>query len=69
MSVFDKIKEILDENKIEYKLKHHEPVYTSEQAAAARGDKLKQGAKAIIMKTDNGFDEYIYEKKYLSNFR
>ena len=53
--VFDKIKKILDERKIKYISKHHEPVYTSEQAAAARGDKLKQGAKAMIIKTDKDF--------------
>ena len=55
LPVLDKIKKILDENKIEYKLKHHEPTYTSEQSAKARGDSMKQGAKAIIMKTDDGF--------------
>lgn len=55
MTVFKKIKEILNSSGIKYSLKHHEPVYTSEQAAKVRGDKLKQGAKAIIMSTDSGF--------------
>src|SRR3989304_1738499 len=55
MSIFEKIKSILDEKKIKYKSKYHEPVYTSEQAAMARGDNLKQGAKAIIMKVDKDF--------------
>ena len=55
MEVFEKIKKILDANKVKYSVKHHEPVYTSEQAAKARGDNIKQGAKAIIMKTDKEF--------------
>jgi len=55
MAVFEKIKELLNSSGAEYSLKHHEPVYTSEQASRVRGDKLKQGAKAIIINTDNGF--------------
>ena len=55
MEVFEKIKRILDEKNIKYALKAHEPVYTSEQAAKARGDSLKQGAKAMIVKTDKDF--------------
>jgi Ala-tRNA(Pro) deacylase len=55
MEVFEKIKKILDANKIKYSVKHHEAVYTSEQAAKVRVDNIRQGAKAIIMKTDNGF--------------
>lgn len=53
--IFNKIKKILDENKIKYSLKHHEPVYTSEQAAKVRGDSLEQGAKAIIMKSKDKY--------------
>lgn len=53
--ILKKIKKLLDKKNIQYKLKHHEPVYTSEQAAKVRGDKLEQGAKAIIMKTKNDF--------------
>jgi Ala-tRNA(Pro) deacylase len=55
MKIFEKIKEILDQANLEYSVKHHEPVYTSEQAANIRGDKLKQGAKAIIMKANENF--------------
>jgi Ala-tRNA(Pro) deacylase len=55
MKTFEKIKKILDKANLEYSVKHHEPVYTSGQAAEARGDKLKQGAKAIIMKANRDF--------------
>ena len=49
-----KIKELLDENKIQYRLYEHEPVFTSEQAAKVRGAKLKEGVKALVLKTDKG---------------
>jgi len=55
MKIFEKIKQILDQANLKYFVKHHEPVYTSEQAAKIRGDKLKQGAKAIIIKTNGNF--------------
>ncbi len=51
MELFERIIALLDGNKIEYKLLKHEPVYTSEQAAAARTDvSLHQGAKAMVVK-------------------
>ncbi len=49
-----KIKELLDKNKIEYEIKEHEPVYTSEQAAKVRGSKLKEGVKALVLKSNTG---------------
>ncbi len=55
MKVFEKIKRILDEGNVKYSVKRHDPTYTSEQAAAARGDSLKQGAKAMIVKADKEF--------------
>jgi len=55
MKIFEKIKKVLDERSLKYSVKHHEPVYTSEQAAKIRGQSLKQGAKAIILKTEENF--------------
>ena len=55
MNVLEKIKKLLDENKVEYKTKHHEPTRTSEESAKARGDNIKQGAKAIIINADDEF--------------
>jgi Ala-tRNA(Pro) deacylase len=55
MEIFEKIKKILDEKGLKYSLKHHEPVYTSQQASEVRGDPLKQGAKAMIIRTEKGF--------------
>ncbi len=62
-AVFEKIKQLLEENKIPYKLLKHEPVYTSEQAAMMRGkgvlEGLKRGAKAMIFKVDGKYVQCI----------
>jgi Ala-tRNA(Pro) deacylase len=62
-SVFEKIKKLLDDNKISYQLLTHEPVYTSEQAAQMRGkgieEGLKRGAKAMIFKADEKYVQCI----------
>lgn len=62
-AVFDKIKKLLDDNKIEYKVLIHEPVYTSEQAAQMRGkgieEGLRRGAKAMIFKVDEKYIQCI----------
>ena len=52
MSVFERIKESLDTNGAQYDLREHPAVYTSQEAAAARGCELKQGAKALVLHVD-----------------
>lgn len=54
-SIFEEIKELLDEKKVIYQFKVHPPTYTSEESALHRGEPLKIGAKAMILKTDTGF--------------
>lgn len=53
--IFDRVRELLENNKILYQLKVHPPAYTSEQSALYRNEPLKIGAKAMILKTDTGF--------------
>jgi aspartyl-tRNA synthetase len=53
--VFEKIKDSLNKDKVEYEVMEHKPVYTSKEAALVRGTKLEQGAKALICKTEKGF--------------
>lgn len=55
MSVFSRIRELLDSNGIKYKVIEHEPVYTSEQAAIARKESIKIGAKSLILKANDFF--------------
>lgn len=46
-----RIRKILQENKIDFEIYDHEPVYTSEQAARVRGVDVKTGVKALVLKT------------------
>jgi Ala-tRNA(Pro) deacylase len=55
MSAFSKLKAFLDENNISYEYKEHEEVRTSEEAANARGEDIKIGAKAMVLKADDKF--------------
>ena len=54
-SVFKEIVDVLNSNKIEYKLTTHEAVRTSEEAAKIRGNDLKSGAKAMVVKAGGNF--------------
>ncbi|MDO8622496.1 MAG: YbaK/EbsC family protein [bacterium] len=49
MPVFERIKEFLDTNGVHYDLREHPAVYTSQEAAAARGCELRQGAKSLVL--------------------
>lgn len=55
MNVLDRLIEQLDARQIPYDVMHHEPVFTSEDAARVRGTPLASGAKALICKADQRF--------------
>lgn len=54
-TIFMQIKVILDQHQATYQLKVHPPTYTSEESAVHRGEPLKIGAKAMVLKTDQEF--------------
>jgi Ala-tRNA(Pro) deacylase len=54
-SVFERINAWLQEQGIPFTVLRHEPVYTSEQAAAVRGTPLSSGAKALVVKAGERF--------------
>jgi Ala-tRNA(Pro) deacylase len=54
-SVFDRLHERLQASGIAFTVLRHEPVYTSEQAAAVRGVPLASGAKALVLKAGEAF--------------
>ena len=56
---FEKIKNLLDKNKVEYKLFEHEPVRTSEEAAKIRSVDIKSGAKSMIIRSDGKFYNFV----------
>lgn len=55
MNVLDRLIEQLDTRQIPYDVSHHEPVFTSAEAARIRGTTLASGAKALICKADQQF--------------
>lgn len=50
---------MLNEHGIQYRTVHHEPTFTSEESAKARGEDVKIGGKAIVMKIDDGFKLFV----------
>lgn len=53
--MFEKIKDFLNHNNISFKEIHHEPTKTSEDSARARGEDIKIGGKALVLKIDGNF--------------
>ena len=67
--VFLKLKKLFDDNNIKYNLLiHGGNAKTSEEVAKLRGTPLETGAKAMIIKIDDGFIEMVIpaDKKFAS---
>ncbi len=54
-SVFERLHDWLKESGVAFTVLRHEPVFTSEQAAAVRGTPLASGAKALVVRAGDGF--------------
>lgn len=50
VSVFERLRTLLEEKAVAFRVMEHEPAYTSEDAARIRGTSLSSGAKALIVK-------------------
>lgn len=59
MSVYESICTLLNERGIAYRTVRHEPTFTSEESAKARGEDVKIGGKAIVMKVDDAFKLFV----------
>jgi len=59
MPLFLTICSFLDEHAVQYRTVHHAPTFTSEESARARGEDVKIGGKAIVMKIDNVFKLFV----------
>jgi len=59
MDIFQKIKNHLQENSIDFKELHHQPTHTSEDSAKARGEDVSIGGKAIVMKIEDDFKLFV----------
>jgi Ala-tRNA(Pro) deacylase len=53
--VFERLESWLEQQAAVYIVLRHEPVFTSEQAAAVRGTPLSSGAKALVLKAGDAF--------------
>ena len=58
-SVFQRVEGRLKQHAAAFDVLRHEPVYTSEEAAAVRGTPLSSGAKALICKGDEEFVMFV----------
>ncbi len=54
-SVFERLQEKLQQAGVAFTVSRHQPVYTSEEAAAVRGAALASGAKALVVKAGDAF--------------
>lgn len=49
-----RLRDLLTAHNIPFREVHHAPTYTSEESAAARGEELRIGGKALLMKGEDG---------------
>jgi prolyl-tRNA editing enzyme YbaK/EbsC (Cys-tRNA(Pro) deacylase) len=57
--VLEAIRRLLTEAGVPFREVSHAPTYTSEESARARGEDLKVGGKAILLKTDDAFRLFV----------
>jgi Ala-tRNA(Pro) deacylase len=55
MTVFERVEDKLRQAGVPFTVTRHEPVFTSEAAAAVRGTPLASGAKALVVKSGDAF--------------
>lgn len=58
-SLFDRIRGLLDVHGVAYRTVSHGPTLTSEASAAARGEDIRIGGKALLIKTGEVFRLYV----------
>ena len=57
--VLDAIRTLLQQQEIPFREVHHEPTATSEESARARGEPLRIGGKALLMKADQQYHLFV----------
>jgi len=58
-TTLEKIRAYLSEANIAFREVEHQPTRTSEESAAARGEDLKVGAKALLLQTGDSFRLFV----------
>jgi Ala-tRNA(Pro) deacylase len=59
MTVLELIRQHLRSQAIDFREVHHAPTFTSEESAKARGEDLRVGGKALLMKTGDVFRLFV----------
>jgi prolyl-tRNA editing enzyme YbaK/EbsC (Cys-tRNA(Pro) deacylase) len=57
--VLQAIRDFLHAQGVAFEEKQHEPTFTSEESARARGESLSIGAKALVIKTDERYSLFV----------
>jgi len=57
--VYRRIQAYLQESGVHFRELHHEPTRTSEESARVRGEELRNGGKAILLKVDGVFRLFV----------
>jgi prolyl-tRNA editing enzyme YbaK/EbsC (Cys-tRNA(Pro) deacylase) len=58
-TILDNIRDWLTREKVSFREVHHEPTFTSEESARARGEELRVGGKALLMRGDADFALFV----------
>lgn len=58
-TILESIREWLRVEDVQFREVHHEPTRTSEDSARVRGEELKNGGKALVMKLDDHFAVFV----------
>src|SRR5665213_2389440 len=59
MAILHTIREWLAGESVAFREVHHEPTRTSEESARARGEELRVGGKALLIKVDTEFRLFV----------
>ena len=59
MMILDQIRQWLTQEGVAFREAHHEPTRTSEESARARGEDLRVGGKALLIKVDAEFRLFV----------
>lgn len=59
LTVYENIIAWLDANGVDYRRVEHGPTRTSEESAAARGEPIQVGGKALVMKVGDAFSLFV----------
>ena len=57
--MLEKIRKFLDKNEVQYRELHHEPTLTSEDSARVRGEDIRIGGKALLLKVGDSFRLFV----------